>query len=165
MPSFVTVDIDRVKPHLQKFLIYLSENRDYPLTFRRGHWINLFLARQLSNFNQLKLFSIIDRRSVQQYYSAKRSADTITINIRYNRVKDPRSYNYLSEQSKIIFRQELKNEFNLIFDRFVKKKMLQNYTRKQAVLIFMRAFEITEDDIQFESLYRHSSRMLEEIQV
>lgn len=164
MPSEVTVRI-KVPGYIKKFLIAHSVNGDEPVVFPPKHGYNISLVQKITNYNYLKYIPIAERDNVYEYfYHPTHQLPTfqyISILLPFNERKNVLSFNYLGRVSKYQFVQEVKEDFYLGLSRYLIKKMRQNVQRKDAILEFMEIYNITEDDIKFETLYRQTTRILE----
>jgi hypothetical protein len=164
MPSPVTVKI-KVPPYLKKYIIAQSVNKAEPVQFDRKHIYAISLILKTSNYNYLQYIPLKERCNVYEYfYHPKNQSPTfeyIDIRLPYNDRKDVRSFNYLGLHNKYRFISEVKEDFYFEMTRVMIKKMRTNASRKEALEHFLKTYNITEDDIKFESLYRQSSRILE----
>lgn len=164
MPSPVTVRI-KVPPYIKKYMIAQSENNEEPLVFPKKHIYNISLVNKLCNYNYLKYIPLCERDNVYEYfYHAKHHLNTydyVSVSLPFNERKDPRSFNYLGRYSKYKFVKEVKEDFYFEMTRYLIKKMRENMQRKQAILEFTEFYNINEDDIKFETLYRQTTRILE----
>ncbi len=159
-----TIEIE-IKPYLKKFLYYKSTNKKEPLRFRRKHDYNVLLWRLVTNYNQLASIPVDDRQNVLEYFknSTQNSAKGISIILPFNDRKDVRSYNYLSVKSKKVFRKEVRMDFNFEFSRYLFHNLKQGKSRLDIVKAFMVRYNLDEEDIKTETLYRYSSRLLEDL--
>jgi len=160
-----TVNIE-IKPYLKKFLIAKSENKKEPLKFPRKHDYNVLLWRLITNYNSLKSIPVADKQNVIDYFhgsSQPPKENGITVIIPFNDRKDVRSYNYLSVKSKKAFRKEVRIDFNFEFSRFLFHKLKHGKQRLEIVKEFMEKYNLDEEDIKTETLYRYSSRLLEDL--
>jgi hypothetical protein len=164
MPSPVTVRI-KVPRYIRKYMLAQSENREEPLVFPKKHIYNISLVQKLCNYNYLKYIPMDERENVYEYfYHASNQSTTfeyVTIALPFNERKDPRSFNYLGRISKYAFVKEVKEDFYFELIRYIIKMMRQNVQRKDSIAQFLEFYEISEDDIKFETLYRQSTRILE----
>jgi hypothetical protein len=165
--STVLVSI-QIKPYLKRFLIAKSENKQEPLKFPRKSDYNVMLINLVTNYNTLDQIALEDRQHVIDYFKSSAEQiplpDSLTIILPFNKKKDVRSYNYLSEKSRIEFRNEVRMDFNFEFSRFLHRGMKQGDLRTDIVKEFKKMYRIGEDELDSGSLYRHSSRILQEIQ-
>ena len=165
MPStIITVDIE-VKPYLRKFLLSKSNNKTEPIRFPNKHDYNILLWRLVTNYNNLTNLPVADKQNVIDYFKGSKldPESRVSIILPFNQRKDVRSYNYLSVKSKKDFRKEVRLDFNFEFTRFLFHGLK---ARKQRIIIineFKCKHKITEDDLKSESLYRYSSRLLQEL--
>lgn len=162
----ISIDLE-IKPYLKKYLVAKSENKHEPVKFARKSDYNIMLISLVSNYNSLNCIPLSDRHHAIEYFKPSRQEiknDSILIILPFNNKKDIRSYNYLSEKSRIKFRNEVRLDFNFEFSRFLYKGLKDGKQRTDIVNEFKNLFNITEDDLKTESLYRHSSRLLQEIE-
>jgi len=157
----------QIKPYLKKFLIAKSVGKTEPVKFARKSDYNVMLIGLVTNYNSLKQIPLDDRENVLEYFKPSvqdNSKKTIHIILPFNNRKDVRSYNYLSEKSRIKFRNEVRLDFNFEFSRFLYREMKKGKQRSDIINAFKNKFKISEDDLKSESLYRHSSRLLKNIE-
>lgn len=101
-----------------------------------------------------------ERSNVTRYfYSSNLSEGCVHIQLRYNDKKNVMYYNYLSMRSKTAFRAEVQDDFYHELKQFVVKKENIGISRMDAIMMFMRDYMITDDDIEIESLYRQITRI------
>jgi hypothetical protein len=161
MPSMVTVKI-KVEPHIKKYLVAQSENKSEPLVFHRKHVYIISLIKKTTDFNAHNHFKIDEKGNVIEYLSPHKPDDNhVVICLPYSRDKDPRKFNFLSVNAKRKFRAEVSDDFYYELIRFVIRRIRRNIPRTDAIHEFYKLYEITEDDINFESIYRQTSRILE----
>lgn len=166
MEDMVTVDIE-LKPYLKKYLISKSENKQVPVKFARKHDYNIMLISLVTNYNCLKSIPIEDRENVKRYFSPSRHKnpqDGIAIILPFNDRKNVQFYNYLSVQNKWKFTSEVRLDFNFEFSRYMYRELKKGIPRNIIVDAFKKMYNITEDELKSESLYRFSTRMLEKIE-
>lgn len=162
MSSRITVNIE-MKPYLVKFLQHHAQDKQQPLKFPRKSEYNISLIRKVSNYYSQSSFPVIDREAVLEYHQpSSPGRECVSIILPFSTKKNIASYNYLSRASKIEFRKEVKDDFNLAFHRFLVKNLQRGMRRTDILNNFMELYALTEDDIKYESLYRYSSRLLEE---
>ena len=164
MPSEVTVRI-KVPGYIKKYMIAQSVNRDEPVAFPPKHIYNISLVQKITNYNYLKYIPLCERDNVYEYfYHVKHQLPTyeyISIALPFNERKNVLSFNYLGINSKYQFIKEVKEDFYFELTRYIIKRMRQNVQRKDAILEFTEFYNITEDDIKLETLYRQTTRILE----
>lgn len=166
MADMVTVDIE-LKPYLKKYLVSKSENKQVPVRFCRKHDYNIMLIQLVTNYKCLKSIPVDDRENVRQYFSPSRhknTCDCISIILPFNDRKDVRSYNYLSVQNKWKFTSEVRLDFNFEFSRFMYRELKRGKQRTDIIEEFKNIHDITDDELKSESLYRFSSRLLQNIE-
>jgi len=162
--TIITIDIE-VKPYLRKYLLYKSINKTFPLRFPNRHDYNHMLVKLVTNYNSLSSVPIADKENVMEYFKSSQlqNDNNVTIILPFNSRKDIRSYNYLSVKSKIRFRKEVRIDFNFEFSRDLFRGLKDGLPRTEIINLFKRKYNITEDDLKSESLYRFSTRMLQEL--
>jgi hypothetical protein len=159
----ITVDIE-IKPYLRKYLIQKSVNKAFPLRFANASDYNILLIRLVTNYNTLSCIPIADKQNAIDYFKgSKQPEGQVTIILPFNQRKNILSYNYLSVRSKKTFRKEVRLDFNFEFSRFLFRGMKEGKLRINLINDFKNRYHITEDDLKTESLYRHSSRLLQEL--
>jgi hypothetical protein len=158
----ITVNIE-IKPYLKKFLLKKSVNQETPVRFPNKHHYNLMLLNLVTNYNSLQAIPVEDRENVLEYFHGSRKPEgEISIILPFNERKDIRSYRYLSVKSKQIFRNEVRIDFNFEFTRFLVRNLKKGVQRLDICNEFKNLYEIGEDELKTESLYRYSTRLLEE---
>jgi hypothetical protein len=165
MSTLVTVNIE-IKSYLQKFLISKSKNKVIPLRFPNRHDYNILLIRLVTNYNSLKEIPVKDRENVLDFFHMSKQETTgkgVSIILPFNDRKNILSYNYLSVRAKQKFRKEVRIDFNFEFSRYLYRNLKAGKQRIEIVNEFKCLHNITEDDLKSESLYRYSSRLLEEM--
>jgi hypothetical protein len=164
MPSPVTVRI-KVPRYIRKYMLAQSENMEEPLVFPKKHIYNISLVQKLSNYNYLKYIPIHERHYVYEYFYHPNNQlptfEYVSIALPFNERKNVHSFNYLGLHSKYRFVKEVKEDFYFELTRYIIKMMRQNVQRKDSIAQFLEFYEISEDDIKFETLYRQSTRILE----
>lgn len=159
----ITVNIE-IKPYLKKFLLKKSTNQETPVRFPNKNHYNVMLLNLVSNYNCLESIPIEDRQNVLEYFHGSKQPDgEISIILPFNDRKDIRSYRYLSVRSKQVFRKEVRIDFNFEFTRFLVRNLKSGKQRLDICNEFKNHYEISEDELKTESLYRYSSRLLEEL--
>jgi hypothetical protein len=163
MPStLITIEIP-IKPYLVKYMIHKSQNRTLPLRFPNKHYFNLLLNQLVTNYNSLPQIPVSDRDNVLDYFKASSVPNVVSIVLPHNEAKNIKSYNYLSVKSKKKFRTEVRMSFNLEFTLYLIKHLRLNIPRLTICENFKKRFQITEDELKTETIYRYSSRLLEEL--
>lgn len=163
MSSLISVDIP-IKPYLVKYLIRKSTNKAIPLRFPNKHYFNLLLNNLVTNYNSLNCIPLEDKDNVIEYFkSSSVMPGTISIILPYRIAKDPRVYNYLSVKAKKKFRSEVRMTFNIEFSQYLIKHLRLNIPRLQICENFKKHYNITEDELKTETIYRYSSRLLEKL--
>lgn len=164
MPSLMTVRI-KVPPYIKKYMIAQSENKEEPLVFPKKHIYNISLMQKITNYNYLKYIPLCERDNVYEYFYHPHDQlptfQYLSIVLPFNERKNVLSFNYLGLHAKYQFVKEVKEDFYFEMTRYLIKKMRANMQRKEAIYEFMEFYNISEDDIKFETLYRQTTRILE----
>ena len=159
----ITVNLE-IKPYLRKYLVAKSVSKQVPVRFPNKHHYNIMLINLVTNYNSLQVIPIEDRENVLDYFhGSKQPDDEISIILPFNDRKNIQSYRYLSVRSKQIFRKEVRIDFNFEFARFLVRNLKKGVQRLDICNEFKNQFNIGEDELKTESLYRYSSRLLEEL--
>lgn len=156
----------RIKPHFKKYLISKSENKVEPIRFPRKHSYNIILINLVTNYNYLTSIPIDDKENVLEYFGSTKylqAGNYISIVLPFNDRKDIRSYNYISVENQKKFTKEVATDFYFEFSRFLIHNMtpesIRKKMRKRLVEMFKNDYQIEEDDLKLESLYRYSTRI------
>ncbi len=161
MPSEVTVKV-KVPPYLKKYILAQSVNKQEPAIFERKHIYNISLIHKVTNYNRLTSLPVDERDNVMDYfYNRWKTFEAIQIQLPFNERKDVRYFNYLSVNNKYAFVKEVKEDFYFEISRFLIREMRKRTERKVAIHKFLQQYNITEDDVQLETIYRQTSRILE----
>jgi len=135
-----------------------------PLKSHHIAYLNSLYGKQPMTFPKKNVFSrfFLTRLNVPplDYYPDTVRYGTLEILLPYNIIKDVRTYNYLSLESKEFFRKLVSIEFQLDFQGFCRLKISQGFTRKAATILFMNLYNIQDDDLSFSAFYRDYSRKL-----
>lgn len=99
--------------------------------------------------------------TTKQPVNQKPSNGTLEIVIPEWGNKNPKVYNYLSDNSIEIIHQEMIILFFAGFYRFITDAM-RIMQKKNAILLFMETYHISEDDIPYDTLRRRCDRYIEE---
>jgi hypothetical protein len=142
-------------------LLKKSVNQQEPLRFPNKHHYNIMLINLVSNYYSLDSIPIEDRENVIDFFrGSKQPEGCISVILPFNDRKDIRSYRYLSVKSKHLFRKEVRIDFDFEFTRFLVSKLKQGMQRLDICNEFKKRYDINEDELKTESLYRHSTRLL-----
>lgn len=144
MPSPVSVLIP-IKSHHKAYLTTLYGTE--PIAFPKKHIFNRFLIQHIHT-RPLDVLPDVDREG------------KIEIFLPYNPCKNVRVHNYLSRESMEDFRKLINWEFSIDFREFIRAKIEDGFKRKDATLLFMDLYKISEDDISFSAFYRDYSRQI-----
>jgi hypothetical protein len=161
LPSPVTVKI-KVQPYIRKYLIGKSENKEEPLVFAKNHPFGKLLIKNVTIYNRHTSFPITDKDCIHDYfYSHWKTCESVKILLPFNEDKDVRCYNYLSYHSQRDIISKLKEYFYHELHWFLISRRRKGTQRKDIIFEFMENYNITEDDILFESVYRQTTRILQ----
>lgn len=161
MPSPYIIKI-KIQPYIKKYLIAHSENKEEPLSFGCLHTYGDQIIELLSNYNSHSYFSIHEKKNIEAYFNRRWiGGEWLQIRLPYNRSKNIRCYNYFSLYAQREFIARVKVDFYQDLYKFLKYSVVDGVRRKEVLQYFLDLYNITEDDIKFESIYRQSSRMLE----
>lgn len=144
MPSQVSVLVE-VKSYIKSYLQTLYGGE--PVIFPRKSMYNRFMLQK------------VVRRPANAKIDFDR-AGKIEILLPYNAIKNVQVYNYLGRDEAENLRKMFKDDFTIDFREFIKERLRDNWNRKEATLMFMDAYNISEDDISFAAFYRDYSRQL-----
>lgn len=143
MPSPISVYIE-MPAYLVKYLAAESVNKHEPFVFPRRHDYNLLLTRLISNDSSIKM--------------PRNTKECVKIQLPFNEFKDVYFYNKLSRDSRILFREAVYRDLYYDLRLVIKELMLAGVTRNKAIEMFFLAYDITENDVNYESFYRSFSR-------
>jgi hypothetical protein len=161
LPSPVTVKI-KVKPYIRKYLIAKSINKAEPIIFDSRNEYGHFLIGLLTNYYHQTSFPITEKENVYAYFNRGRpNCEFLEIRLPFNRKKNILYTNYLPKHHQQIFINEITADFYQELNRFFKHNLDKGIQRKDILHYFISQYNISEDDLKFESIYRQSSRMLE----
>jgi len=161
-PISVTIE---VSSWMKKYLIYHSENKKEPLEYPYKHEYNLLLTRLTSNRVDVLPDNIVFDHKYKNLKTPATNSETIKICLPFSKYKDIYFYNKISNKAKILFREQVKDD--MLYDFFVsiKKQIMSGYERKIAIENFFLKFNITEDDLKYDSFYRKYTRYVNKIAV
>lgn len=145
MPSRISVLVE-VKPYIKAYLCTLYGSQ--PVCFPRKSMYNRFLIQ--------KIVRRPDNAAIDLDRDGK-----IEILLPFNPVKNVYTYNYIGRDEQEKLRKMFKDDFTIDFREFIKEKLRDGWNRKEATILFMKAFNIAEDDISFSAFYRDYSRQLQ----
>jgi hypothetical protein len=161
LPSPVTVKL-KIKPYLKKYLIGKSINKEEPLLFDRKDEFGDIIFSCLTNHDQQKFLSINDKEFVYAYFNQRwPRGEWCEIQLPYNRNFNVLYKNYLSDHNNRIIVDEITSRFYLELNKYLVFNIDKGVHRKVILHHFLGLYNITEDDVNFDSIYRQSSRMLE----
>ncbi len=116
----------------------------------------------LTNHNQQKFLSITDKEFVYAYFNTWwKTGEFLEIRLPYNRNFNILYKNYLSAYNNRIFVSEVTSRFYLELNRYFTFNIDKGVQRKVILQHFLNLYNITDDDVNFDSIYRQTSRMLE----
>ena len=156
MPTPSTVKI-KVLPYLKKYMIAHSVNEQMPVYFENHHWFYLRLLPYIEKYNRTKkklypddLMSFpnsnyIDLEIIIPYYSDK-------YNLRHKNYISIKNATKFNKEVKTIFYADLVTYLN---DFKAKNASLRNF----AIDIFLMYFDINEDDVNYDTIYRQMTRV------
>ena len=153
MASPISVTI-KVPAWMKKYLEFQSEDKSAKiLSFANKHQYNVFLINLVSNY-----------RTVSVPFKKKKETDInnseVKIYLPFSNRKVIYFYNYISRYSAEIFRREINLDFLLDFKTYLRNNMLQGMQRKIAIENFLKKYNINEDELKFETLYRKYTRYM-----
>lgn len=140
MSEKITIKI-QIKDYLADYL--RAQHDSDPVQFKKNDSIGLFIRDLL----------------VKQPANQAPNEGNLEVVLPYNQVKDPRVYNFLSENSQQILEREIYFEFYAVLHRHMKQyegKML----KENALKLFYELFRLNEDTIKFDTLKRNYRRYL-----
>jgi len=147
-------------------MIAHSVNKTEPLEFQNKSDHNISLIDKITNYNYLKYIPVSERENVYEYFYNLRhqciSFVYVEISLPYNSTKNVLSYNYLGLNQKFKFVNEVKTKFYWELTKHLMKPEKRSIPRTELILEFMKKYYITDDDVDFESLYRQTTRILQD---
>ncbi len=161
MPSPYIVKI-KVQPYIKKYLIAKSENKAEPVFFGHLDPYGGLIVDLISNYNYHTYFSIQERENINTWFNRHwPKGHWLEIRLPYNRKKNVRCHNYFSINRQQEFVMQVKRDFYKELYFYLVNNLSDNVQRKDIILAFLNFYDISEDDVKFESIYRQTSRMLE----
>lgn len=160
MPPVILTVKFRFKPYIVKFLLANSKNKRQPIQFHRKHRYNISLIRKVTNYNRKTHFALDDRQAVSDHLSPCNYQEITKIVLPFSKRKNILYYNYLSQQARREFTEEITDEFNHELLRFLITNLNKGIQRKKICEMFKQKYGITEDELQTDTLYRHTTRLL-----
>lgn len=149
-------------PYLKKYILAQSVNKCEPAVFERKHIYNISLIHKVTNYNRLDKLPIDERDNVLDYfYNRWTTYEAIQIQLPFNERKNIMYFNFLSRDNKYAFLKEVKEDFYFEITRHLISRMRRREERKNAIQEFLKKYNITEDDISLDSIYRQTTRILE----
>jgi hypothetical protein len=150
MPSPIVVNIE-VPAWMEKFIAAQSENRNAEvLHFGKRHEYNALLINLVENY----------RNTYPHAQPTPNNNSIVRIYLPFSNRKDVYSYNKLSEKSREAFRREVKADFLHEFKRQVRVDTLMGKQRKIAIEQFLDRYNIKENELRYDNLYRRYTRYL-----
>ncbi|MFZ4705438.1 MAG: hypothetical protein ACOYMF_05465 [Bacteroidales bacterium] len=146
MPSPVTFLME-VKPYIKSYLLTLYGPSE-PILFPKK-----------SNYCRF-IHQNIQKRPPDAHVDFNREGK-VEIQLYYNEFKNILHYNYIGKEGAKKLRNIIKAEFTQDFRDFIKLKIDNGWSRKEATIMFMTLYNISEDDISFSAFYRDYSRQLQ----
>ena len=139
----ITINIE-IKPHLKKYLI-ATYNQE-PVQFPYRHNYNRFLVHNITK--PPKDFKIVPANE-----------NTICIALPKNNLKDISSFNFLSENKKTDFKNEIEEDFWTDAKEYINSKMKDDkLNKKEAIILLMKMWNILESELTFDAIYKHFQR-------
>ena len=162
MPSPVVVRT-KVPPYIKKFLLAKSVNKTEPVLFCRHHPYGKLLIDKVTSYNRLTCLPLDEKDNVMAYFFATRwkNGETIAIQLPFNNRKNVLFFNYFSQHRQKEFLSAIKEDFYHELYWYLVARRRKGVERKEIIRSFMDKYDITEDDISFESIYRQTSRILQ----
>ena len=161
LPSPVTVKI-KVQPYIKKYLIGKSENKVEPLVFARKHTYGKLLLDKVTIYNRHTSFPVAEKDYIYAYfYNRWLTCESVEIQLPYNEDKDVRVYNYLSRDRQYEIISHIKEDFYHELYWHLISRRRKGVQRKDLILEFIEKYNIGDDDISFESIYRQTTRILQ----
>jgi hypothetical protein len=163
MPEKISVNIP-IKPVLKKYLqkkaFHISQSG--PLRFHDRHPYNILLIKLVVNYNRIHSIPISDKENVISHFRPNNQCfHSIEIQLPSNSKKNILFHNYLSVAAKQKFRKFIWSDFIDEFILFLHSKLKLNVPRNKICIEFMEKYDLTEDDIKTESLYRLTTHLLD----
>lgn len=143
MSDLVTTNIE-IKPHLKQYLITLYGEE--PIHLPHRHNYNRLLVRLINKMPK-------DHKQVPA------DKNTVCVILPKNEIKNITVYNYLSRESQLIFRKEIEKDFWYDAKKYIDTIIQsENINRKQATLMCMKCYNISESDLTFDAFYKYFYR-------
>lgn len=143
MSEQITINIE-IKPHFKKYLI--ANYGQEPIKFPYKHNYNRFIVLNL--IKPPKDFKLLQNNEC-----------SVSIVLPKNNLHDITSYNYLSERDKIIFREEIEQDFWRDVKEYINKQQREEKLNlKKAVILLMKMYNISENELTFDAIYKHFQR-------
>ncbi len=155
MPSPISVKIE-VPAWMKKYLQYQSEDKNAKiLKFARKHEYNLLLTNLVTNYRRISILKDSNTKF--------KNNREVKIYLPFSDKKDVYFYNYISRHSAETFRRNINLDFLYDFKLYLRNALLNGTQRKIAIENFLNMYNINEDELKFESLYRRYTRYMNKI--
>lgn len=146
----ITIKIE-VKSYIKKYLVKVYGEE--PIMFPKK-----------SHYNRLIVMNI--QKTPEDYkHESFNNKCSVEIILPYNNLRDIRSYNYLSRDNVMALRKEFREEFEHDYKKCIDKAMRdEKLNRKDATILCMKNYNISDSDITFDAFYKSVwRRMLQRI--
>ncbi len=121
----------------------------------------MLLIDSVTNYHRKTFFPIDDKENVFAYFNKRwPGCEFVSIQLPYNEYKNVLYYNYLSQEAQHKIISFLKMDFYHELYWLLISKRRKGIQRKDIIFEFLNNYQITEDDILFESVYRQTTRIL-----
>jgi len=130
-----------IKPYLKDFLV--GKFGDEPIKFPRGH----------------DLINRITRLTSKQPYRNFKRYNNLKILLPYNDLKDPRIYNYLSDNSQKVIERYIYYLFNEVLHEHIMRNK-KDMSIQGAIYNFFEIYRINMDNITLEGLKKKYYRFI-----
>ena len=142
----ITVSIE-VPAYLKNYLLALYGPEE-PIKFKNRSVYNRFLIQNTGPWPE----QITKKNLVK--------AGNIDVILPWNMFKDPAKCNYIGWEDQKRFRAEIIADFKSDFFAFIKEKMGEGFLRKDATILFMNTYNISDSDLSFDAFYRNFNRKM-----
>jgi hypothetical protein len=156
MPSPIVVKIE-VPAWMKKYLLYQSENKQEPIEFHRKHRYVLLLNCILTNKYDTYIVNDPDKKDT--------NSEIVTIRLPWSKMHDVYFYNKIARDNREKFRNEVKTDFYFQYQTYIRNRKMVGIERKQATEEFLERYDITEDELKYESLYRKFTRYMNKLKL
>ena len=147
MPSQFTVLLE-VKPYIKSYLLTLYGPRE-PIAFPKK-----------SDYNKI-LIDKIGLTPKEGFKPDFKRLGKVEIVLPQTNRKNLQCQTYLSEEDREMLRKEIDQDFYSDCRAFIREKMRDGMSRKDATTLFMEVFNIQDEYLSFSSFYRDYNRQLQ----